>query len=158
MPRYCCVDDVRDKLPGQPPQFLADRYPSETNDQLMERWMLIIDGWIETISSSIDESVGDAYPYAYAGNTQKFPDRSSGTPGSIVEAAAYYLRSRIVGALPINREKDSNPERDYRLLADKILEEIRTGRRLLKAPSSSTDADRARGNVFTKDAFSGWGL
>lgn len=160
MPMYCCRDDVRDKLQDQFPSFIHKEHPDATEDQKRAIWFDIIDTWISNISSDIDAAVGDNYRPIYNNNTQKFPDRSDspGTPGSIVMAASLYLKSMIVGSIPGMVTEYKDPEKDLRAAAEKIITDIREGRRVVfdTVAVSTRKYDRSRGNVFTKDAFRSW--
>ncbi len=156
MPRYCCINDVIEMSYNKIPQFIADKFPELDNAALNLKWEEHIAGWIELVSADIDAAVGISYPYNGA---QKFPDRENGCPGSVVQAAIYLIKSKIASCFPMNTTDESNPERDYRVAAERILTDIRDGKRsILPEKSSKITVDRSRNNVFTKEAFDGWGV
>lgn len=157
MPKYCCVNDVIEMSYNKIPQFIADKFPELDNSELNLKWEAHIEGWIELVSADIDAAVGISYPYLESG--QKFPDRDKGCPGSIVQAAIYLIKSKIASCFPMNTTDESNPERDYRAAAERILTDIRDGKRcVLPDKSSKVTVNRSRNNQFTQEAFDGWGV
>lgn len=160
---YCSIDDIRPYLMKSVPQFIADMHPGAKPDELWSSWEHVLSTWMGEVASDVDSAVGNDYPFAYCEGTRRFPVRGSSpdTPGSIVDAAVLLMRARLVSLTPVNRTDGANPEKEAREAGEKIIRDIREGRRIISmnsVPSSRSASRISRNNVFTPDNFSSWGI
>ena len=160
MPKYCSINDVMDKMPIGIPMVIVTQNPGKSAEEQLTIWHNIIEDWINSISMSIDDAIGDIYPKIYNNNAQRFPDRGSGTPASVIESCSLYLKARLIAITPINSGDNIDTEKELIKRADKIISEIKQGYRILDTGVGpvKTKLNVRRGNVFTNENFDSWNV
>lgn len=158
MSAYVDIDDVKTELPTTRPKDPDGNQYSES------AWDAILNSLIGKYSQYIDDNVGSHYSFAYATNTQKFPDitDSPSTPSTIEEICNLLVVARALKYYGgTYNSKENNIIARLRKDAKDMLKSIRDGEisisidgSILKTVPFHSENDRVDGEddpVFNPD-------